>query len=230
LPKPLPPRVIVYDSIFVDMTKLIHDIDISVTINHSNDTDLYIMLNRSGFAQTNMSIRNGGRGDNYTNTIFDDEADTLITNGTPPFTGHYKPEHLLNKFDNSSTSGYWVLKVLNMSEDITGELVEWCVNITYYDPIGITKTQVPVKFSLSQNYPNPFNASTKISYEIPERGNVKLIIYDILSREVSVLANSEHKAGKYEAVWNADNYASGIYFYRIVYRDIIQSKKMALIK
>jgi hypothetical protein len=230
LPKQLPPRIIIYDSIYIDMTKLIGDIDISVTINHSNDSDLYIMLNRSGFTQTNMSIRNGGSGHNYTGTVFDDEADTLITNGTPPFTGHYRPEYSLDKYDNSSTTGYWVLKLLNMSENITGELVEWCVNISYYDPIGIVNTQIPVKFSLSQNYPNPFNASTKINYDIPEQGNVKLTIYDILGREVSVLVNSEHRPGKYEAVWNANNFSSGVYFYRLIYGDLIVSKKMVLIK
>jgi subtilisin-like proprotein convertase family protein len=230
LPKDIPPKQIIYDSIFVDLPKLIMDIDVEVSINHTNDTDLYVMLTRSGFGQTNMSIRNGGSGDNYVNTIFDDEADTLIANGTPPFTGRYKPEYSLDKYDNSSTYGYWVLKILNMSDSITGQLVDWCVNISYFNPIGIVGSQVPARFSLSQNYPNPFNASTKISYEIPENGNVKLIIYDLLGREVSVLVNSELIAGKYEAVWNAENNASGIYFYRIAYKDFVQTKKMVLVK
>lgn len=230
LPKDIPPRSIIYDSIFVDMTKLILDIDVQVTINHSNDTDLYVMLNRSGFAQTNMSVHNGGNCDNYINTVFDDEADTLITNGTPPFTGHYRPEISLDKFDNSPTSGYWVLKILNMSDSITGQLVDWCVNITYYNPIGVEGNLLPVEFCLSQNFPNPFNASTKISYEIPKQGNVMLVVYDILGRVITVLVNKELKAGKYEAFWNASNYASGIYFYMIRYNDIIQSKKMVLIK
>lgn len=230
LPKDLPPRGIVFDSIFVPFTKMLMDIDVSVSINHQNDTDLYIMLNRSGFAQTNMSIRNGGSGDNYVNTVFDDEADTLITNGTPPFTGHYRPENLLDKYDNTPTPGYWMLKILNMSENITGQLVDWCVNISYYDPIGIAGNQIPVKFSLAQNYPNPFNATTKIRYEIPKQGIVKLVVYDILGREISVLVNREHRPGKYEAVWDANNYSSGVYFYRISYEDIALSRRMVLIK
>jgi len=230
VPKDLPPRTIVYDSIYVGVEKLIYDIDVSVTINHTNDTDLYIMLTHTGFGQTNMSIHNGGSGNNYIGTVFDDEADTLITNGTPPFTGLYRPEVSLDKYDNSVSLGYWILKIFNMSDSITGQLIEWCVNISYYNPIGIVNNQVPVKFSLSQNYPNPFNASTKINYEIPKQGNVKLIIYDILGREVSVLADGGHSPGKYTAIWNAGNFASGIYFYRLIHSDFVESKKMVLVK
>jgi hypothetical protein len=89
----------------------------------------------------------------------------------------------------------------------------------------------PLKFSLSQNYPNPFNPVTKIKYELPKNVNVTIKIYDLLGREVTILVNNEFKlAGSYEIEWNASNYASGVYFYRIQAGDFTDVKKMVLIK
>ena len=81
-----------------------------------------------------------------------------------------------------------------------------------------------------QNYPNPFNPSTNIKFELPKTGNVKLVIYDVLGREVETLLNEKLNAGSYEAVWNADKYSSGVYFYKLETGDFTQTKKMILMK
>jgi photosystem II stability/assembly factor-like uncharacterized protein len=92
---------------------------------------------------------------------------------------------------------------------------------------------LPDKLSLSQNYPNPFNPVTKINYELPENGMVKLVIYDILGREIKTLINELKQAGKYMVEFDGNQFASGVYFYRIQvegrnsYTDV---KKMLLIK
>ncbi len=91
---------------------------------------------------------------------------------------------------------------------------------------GITVTD----FSLSQNYPNPFNPATKIKFDVPKASFTKLIIYDLLGREVAVLVNEELKPGTYQADWNASNYSSGVYFYKIVSGDFVETKKMVLMK
>ena len=104
-------------------------------------------------------------------------------------------------------------------------------------------TEIPKSFSLYQNYPNPFNPSTKIKFDIPNspfegrrsaseegKGDVKLVIYDALGKEVSVLVNEQLKPGTYEVEWNAQNYPSGVYFYRIVSGEFILTRKMVLIK
>lgn len=95
--------------------------------------------------------------------------------------------------------------------------------------------EIPAIYSLYQNYPNPFNPSTKIKFEIAadskgQTADVKLIIYDALGREVSVLVNEQLKAGEYEVEWNAQNFPSGVYFYRIVSGEFILTRKMVLIK
>jgi hypothetical protein len=71
---------------------------------------------------------------------------------------------------------------------------------------------------------------TKIRYEIPKQGNVKIMIYDLLGREVSKLKDEFQVPGEYEVTWNAGNFASGVYFYRLVHKDFIETKRMVLIK
>lgn len=85
-------------------------------------------------------------------------------------------------------------------------------------------------YSLGQNYPNPFNPSTNISFSIPKNDYVKLSIYDILGREVSVLVNEVLKQGSYEVRWNASGFSGGIYFYKLNAGDFSETRKMILIK
>jgi photosystem II stability/assembly factor-like uncharacterized protein len=99
-------------------------------------------------------------------------------------------------------------------------------------------TEVPKSFSLSQNYPNPFNPSTRIKFDIPlSRGvsggrgvSVKLIIYDILGREVATLVNEQLQPGTYEVEWDGTDYPSGVYFYKLTTDEFTETKKMVLIK
>ncbi len=93
---------------------------------------------------------------------------------------------------------------------------------------------IPQTYQLYQNYPNPFNPTTKIAYDLPKDSKVKLVIYDILGREMKTLVNNEFRsAGKYITEFNGSNMASGIYFARILVnegKDFMAVKKMVLLK
>ena len=89
---------------------------------------------------------------------------------------------------------------------------------------------VPSSFSLSQNYPNPFNPVTRIRYDLPKAGVVKLVIFDALGRTVETLVNEHQSAGTYEATFNGSQYPSGIYFYRLLTDGYSETKKMFLVK
>jgi hypothetical protein len=85
-------------------------------------------------------------------------------------------------------------------------------------------------FTLHQNYPNPFNPATKISFTIPLAGNVELKVYDILGKEVALLADNFYTAGKYTIEFDASFLSSGVYFYRLKSGDLVQNRKMILLK
>ena len=99
--------------------------------------------------------------------------------------------------------------------------------------IGIKKinSSVSSAFSLSQNYPNPFNPTTNIKFSVENFKVIKLIVYDILGKEVSTLVNEKLKPGEYEVTFDGNSLSSGIYFYSM-YADgnLIVTKKMLLIK
>jgi hypothetical protein len=85
-------------------------------------------------------------------------------------------------------------------------------------------------YELEQNYPNPFNPATSIKYSIKEPGNVQLIIYDALGREVAELVNRELSAGRYTENFNAGGLSSGVYYCRIMSGGFVQTKPMLLLK
>jgi endonuclease/exonuclease/phosphatase family metal-dependent hydrolase len=113
---------------------------------------------------------------------------------------------------------------------------------TFGNVIGISGNNqtLPNKFVLSQNFPNPFNPSTKINFIIPLSRGVsaeggrgvftKLIIYDMLGREVSTLVYAQLQPGSYEAVWNAGNLPSGVYLYTLTAGEFRETKRMILLK
>ncbi len=89
---------------------------------------------------------------------------------------------------------------------------------------------LPRSFELGQNYPNPFNPSTAISYQLPISSKVRLVIYDILGREVATLVNGRQEAGRYSVPFNAASLSSGVYFYRLQASSFVETKKMMLVK
>jgi aminopeptidase N len=103
--------------------------------------------------------------------------------------------------------------------------------------IGINNisNSVPERFEMYQNYPNPFNPSTNIKYQISKNIFVKLIVYDVLGKEITTLVNEEQKPGTYEVPFSISQYsdnkvASGIYFYKIEAGEFVKTMKMIFIK
>jgi hypothetical protein len=88
----------------------------------------------------------------------------------------------------------------------------------------------PISYALSQNYPNPFNPVTKINFAIPKQGFVSLKIYDMLGREVKTLVNEIKSVGFFSVDFNASEFASGVYFYRLESEGFKDVKRMMLIK
>jgi hypothetical protein len=104
-------------------------------------------------------------------------------------------------------------------------------------PTGIIPgSNIPSIFKLYQNYPNPFNPATKIKFQIPAVEttrrvvSTKILVYDILGREIAVLVNENLNPGTYEIEWDGSNFSSGIYYYSLITSEFNESKKMILLK
>ena len=101
--------------------------------------------------------------------------------------------------------------------------------------LNLIDDELPSEFKLNQNYPNPFNPITKISYEMPSDGFVKVSIIDMMGREVKTLVKSSQVPGMRFVTWNAtDNndqpVSAGVYLYKIQTRGITKTRKMVFLK
>ena len=116
-----------------------------------------------------------------------------------------------------------------------------CTNRKLYKTTsgGLTVTNqnsntIPDKFLLSQNFPNPFNRTTSIRYTIPVRTgrdlSVTLKVYDMNGKEIETLVNENQNAGSYSVLFNAGNYPSGVYFYKLEAGSFSETRKMVLLK
>lgn len=96
--------------------------------------------------------------------------------------------------------------------------------------VNYPETEIPQEFQLSQNYPNPFNPSTTIEFTVPQQSNVKVVIYDALGNQLDVIYDEFAEAGNHRVTWDAANYATGIYFYRMETENFVEVRKMLLMK
>lgn len=230
LPKPIPDLIIFQDTISINTIGKINDIKVNLSINHPDDGELLIMLKAPEGNQITLSSYNGNGGANYINTTFDDSASTSIINGIPPFTGTYKPQSPLSNFLNTNLNGKWILRVFDKTSGNQGTLINWCILYKYYTPISIQEDFTSFNFELKQNYPNPFNPRTVIRFSLPVVSFSSLKIFDIAGREVATLVNEKLSPGTYSVEWNASEYPSGVYFYRLVSGDFVETKRMLMIK
>ncbi len=91
-------------------------------------------------------------------------------------------------------------------------------------------TELPTEYALSNAYPNPFNPTTTIEYTLPKSREVRLTVYNLLAEEVTSLVDDFQQAGNHQVIWDASNFTSGIYFYRLQAGDFVQTRKMVLLK
>ncbi|MCB0731991.1 MAG: T9SS type A sorting domain-containing protein [Ignavibacteriae bacterium] len=134
---------------------------------------------------------------------------------------------------------YFTDTLIFVSNSISGRYTILDVRgINYLTSIS-NQGKIPVKFELFQNYPNPFNPTTIIKYQIPhpsadgvksEISNVKLVVYDVLGREIATLVNEKQSPGNYEVEFDGSDLTSGIYFYKISSGSYTEVKKMILLK
>jgi len=123
---------------------------------------------------------------------------------------------------------------------LVGESATLIFEITANNAVIGTKAfslqvEAPKEATLMQNYPNPFNPETTIGFDIPVNGKIDLRIYDILGREVAVLAKGERTPGHHQIKWDASRFASGTYFYLLKTEgpggeQVLLSEKMLLVK
>lgn len=115
----------------VNDSRIVQDVNVTANLTHTYDGDLVLSLITPTNAAITLSNRRGQGGDNFTNTIFDDEATTPISSGAPPYTGSFRPDSPLTAADNIAGTGAWKLKVVDQASLDTGTINSWSLALTF---------------------------------------------------------------------------------------------------
>ena len=115
---------------FVAYAGLVQDVDVTLEVSHTWDADLDVFLISPAGTQVELTTDNGGSGDNYVGTVFDDEAADPVTGGAAPFTGTFAPEGSLADFDGEAAAGAWYLSVTDDTGGDVGTLDGWSIILT----------------------------------------------------------------------------------------------------
>jgi hypothetical protein len=142
----------------------------------------------------------------------------------------------LNDLANN-TLIYWRVRAHN-SGGISPWSAAWRFTTQTATNVETLEKEIPVQYYLEQNYPNPFNPSTIIRFGLPEHSTVRLVVTDLLGREIAVLVNGEQAPGSYEVSFEAGDLPSGVYLYRLQVNErdansvttFIRSRKMMIVK
>ncbi len=139
VPRPLPDKSTSVSALRVhQMSGLILDVNVGLNISHTYDADLEVYLIGPLGTRVELFSNVGGSGDNFTNTILDDQATDPITSGSAPFTGTFRPEGLLSAFNGQDPNGIWRLEVIDGAAGDTGTLNNWWLQIWHGDPFVLT--------------------------------------------------------------------------------------------
>ncbi len=224
VPLAIPDNSNTYDQLDVIQEGDLLDLDVLVDITHPTTEELRIILISPENISTMLSDRNGEDGDNYTQTIFDDQAMISINEGSSPFTGRFRPEISFDSYLNKSIKGQWRLRIVESGVPNSGMLNQWCLHFLYEDlSIGTTDIALNKKPLLQQNYPNPANTITNIKFRLPESSVVSLIISDNLGREVRTLASGKYQAGDHIIITSVADLKPGNYFYTLKCNQYIET-------
>lgn len=141
-------------------------------------------------------------------------------------------------FNNSTSSNPFTLTApsagtYTVNAGFKNPSKQWGTTSAVVNVTGVNESLIdlsPGSFKLYANYPNPFNPSTKIRYAIPQTAFTVLKVYSITGKEIATLINEEKTPGVYEVTFDAANYSSGIYIYRLQAGSFTDIKKMVLMK
>jgi subtilisin family serine protease/subtilisin-like proprotein convertase family protein len=211
-----------------------------IIIEHDWVQDLSVSLTSPAGTEIVLTTGVGYGQSNYLNTVFDDYAEKSITDTSNrgPYTGSFRPIESLWLLNGENSYGQWHLKVVDNGRGVHGSLLYWKLFFRFSDREEIASP--PMAYQLVENYPNPFNSSTRIVFNLPQAAKTKIVIHDVLGRQVTTILDEYREAQYRDYIdFNANDVlvndgrglASGVYFYSLyIFDNLIDTRKMVLLK
>ena len=218
------------DAVTLYPTANLNNIDVSAVrmiLTNANNFISGKVIRQSSTLTENLkdAVVYAKNGNTYVNYAVTDENGDYIMQSLP--TGNIKI--LVNRFGFTNDSTFRNVTATSNIDSVNFSLQ--LVNVGIKQISG----SIPLEYKLFQNYPNPFNPATNIRYQIraearSQESEVRIIVFDILGKEVVTLVNQKQKPGYYEVSFDGSKLSSGIYFYRLQAGEFVNTKRMILVK
>lgn len=196
----------------VDESIVVEDVNVRINLTHTWASDLDISLIAPDGTEVELTSDNGSSGDNYTDTVFDQEASMPITSGTAPFTGTFIPEGDLSSLNGITSQGDWTLSITDDAGGDGGELIDWSVTLCSSEVLSVDELLVENADFTVVNKGNDQYKITFNSKEITER--LELDIYNLLGQRL-LNYRLENENGTYSYDLDMSYAQSGIYIVKV---------------
>lgn len=192
--------------------KVIADVNVTVNLNHTFVSDLELKLVGPDNTEVILSFENGGSGNNYIDTVFDDDASTSISSGSAPFTGSYRPDGDLGDFDGLSSIGDWKLVITDGYDIDGGALLDWTIQICADDRLSVDDYLVDSGLVVIYQDNDRYLVKLPTS-SITE--DLKLTVMNALGQTIFLKTLGNESGQGYEYTLDMSDASSGVYFVRI---------------
>ncbi|WP_111684775.1 zinc-dependent metalloprotease [Winogradskyella tangerina] len=195
----------------VPSSEEITDINVTVNITHTFNGDLRLTLIAPDGTPILLSNRNGGNGDNFVDTVFDQEGSNLISSGTAPFTGTFVPDGDLSTLYGGFSDGDWTLNVSDNAGLDTGTIDDWTLELCTIGTLSTSEFSGNDGFSI---YPNPNNGEFTVSLNNPLSDKIAIELFDINGRRI--FERSFNAIQNFRGIIKLDSVQSGVYLVRVI--------------
>ncbi len=232
VPVVIPDNSNTYSQVTITEEGEVFDADVLVDITHPRTSELRIMLITPDYTSTMLSNNNGGEGNNYTQTIFDDQASQSIAEGEAPFTGRFRPEVPLSSLNGKQINGIWKLRIVESGLPNSGSLNNWCLHLFYRDTssIGLPDISSEGVSGLLYNFPNPAVTSTSIKFSLENPENIIFNLFDAKGIFIRTLSSGQYQAGDHIVVTSVSDLEPGVYHYTLQSSSFIRTGRMVVVR
>lgn len=201
---------VTYNSIInVPGAGVITDVNVTINITHTWDDDMDIFLISPTGTMVELTTDNGDDGDNFVNTVFDQQATTSIVDGTAPFTGSFIPEGNLNDLNGEDAAGDWTLRITDDAGADGGQLNSWTLEVCVEPPLSVGENEFE-GFSI---FPNPNSGLFTIKLNSHSNSNINVEVYDVRGR--SIFKNVYDNTSEFNQSINLNTVQSGMYLVKV---------------
>lgn len=200
------------------------DVNVLVNLTHTYVSDLILKLIAPDGTEVLLAEGQGGNGDNYTNTIFDDEATISITEGTAPFTGFYRPQVALSNLDGKSSLGNWTLHITDTANGDGGTLLNWNLDLCSSGSLGTTDSD------LNNNNFKVFETNSKGTFKATltdpsMKKNVDMYVYN-MAGQLLLVKRMNQNGNTFEMEFDMSRAVKGAYVIKLSNSSKHYSKKI----